>query len=104
MLLLLMYLNNRRSKAKTRGHFFECKIIRAGTSQGSPSPFLFNVYIADMPTSPGIEVSKFADDTAAYISDGNVNYKINSFRIICLTLQSGQGNRKSDSKQTRVLQ
>jgi hypothetical protein len=37
------------------------------------APLLCNVYVADIPRRPVIEISQFADDTAAFTSNKNMN-------------------------------
>lgn len=47
-------------------YFSEWKTIRASLPQGSDqASLLYNVCVADISKLPGIEVSQFADDTAA---------------------------------------
>jgi hypothetical protein len=56
--------------------------IRAGVPQGAVLfSLLCNICVADVFRRPGIEISQFADDTAASTSNNNINYAINNLRI-----------------------
>jgi hypothetical protein len=68
--LLKSYLTGRKFRVKLDSHFSEWKPIHAGVPQGSVlAPLLYNVYVSDIPRRPGIEISQFADDIAAYIAN-----------------------------------
>jgi hypothetical protein len=55
--------------------FSDWKPIRADMPQGVIlASLLYNIYVADILRRPRIEISQFADDTAAYTSDRNINY------------------------------
>lgn len=59
------FLQNRQFRVQTDGALSSARPILAGVPQGSClSPTLFNLYINDMPRSPGVTTSLFADDTA----------------------------------------
>jgi hypothetical protein len=62
--------------------------IRAGAPQGAVlAPLL---YVADIPRKPGIETSQFADDTATFTSNKNINYAVSKFQRYIPDLESWQ--------------
>ena len=49
--------------------------ITAGVPQGSVlGPLLFSLFVNDTPRVPGVKLSLFADDTAAFASEPNASY------------------------------
>jgi hypothetical protein len=65
------------------GKFSEWKPVRAGVLQGTVlAPLLYNMYIhvADIPRMPGKEISQFANDTAAVISNKNIDYAVSNLQ------------------------
>jgi hypothetical protein len=50
-----------------KGKISEWKPILTGIPQGVVvAPLLYNICVADIPRSSGIEISHFSDETAAY--------------------------------------
>lgn len=67
--LIYNYLVNRTFKVANRDSVSEEFEIAAGTAQGSVlGPYLFNLYLADITTSPDCKIAMFADDTVVYSS------------------------------------
>ena len=68
---LSSYLNNRTFRVKINNSLSESAISKCGVPQGSViAPFLFNVFIADLPTKfvlKTVAIKQFADDLKAYI-------------------------------------
>lgn len=59
------YLGNRTCSVDINGKISSFKQLVAGTPQGGVlSALLFNIFIHDMPDSPGIQRTNFADDTS----------------------------------------
>jgi len=51
------------------------RIMQAGVPQGSVlAPILYNLYINDIPRTPGVHLALFADDTCIYATDRNERY------------------------------
>jgi hypothetical protein len=68
---------------------FDWKPERAGIPQGAVlAPLLYNTYVVVIPRIPGIEISQFADDTAAYTSNKNINYAVNNLQMYVYHLES----------------
>ena len=67
--LIKSYLSDRCFKVRINDTTSETKQINAGVPQGSKiSPLLFNLYVADFPTTNNTEVALYADDSAIYSS------------------------------------
>ncbi|KAI5704854.1 hypothetical protein M8J75_009460 [Diaphorina citri] len=61
------YLSNRTFQVSYGGRLSSKHNIAAGVPQGSIlGPFLFSIFLSDLPTTPGINTVLFADDTALY--------------------------------------
>jgi hypothetical protein len=56
------------------------KYMQAYPRYGNLAQLLYNIYVADIPTRPGIEMSLFADDTAAFTSINNINYAVKNLQ------------------------
>ena len=68
------YLSGRNFKVFFEGEYSSDKQISSGVPQGSTlSPTLFNVMIGDIPKSPGIIISEYADDITFYCHGKNFN-------------------------------
>jgi hypothetical protein len=103
--LLKSYLTGRKFRVKLENRFSDWKPIHAGVPQGSVlAPLLFNVYVSDIPTRQGTEISQFADDIASYTSNKNISYAISNLQRYMSDLEPGYANGESKSMQTRVLQ
>ena len=62
--LTLIFLRDRAFQINLEGTRSTTKTSRADVPQGAIlSPTLFNIYVADLPSHPGMEIAKFADDT-----------------------------------------
>jgi hypothetical protein len=67
--LVKNYLSDRSFAVNSHSHTSKIKQISAGVPQGSLiGPFLFNLFINDMPRTPDTALALFADDTAVYTS------------------------------------
>lgn len=65
--LTASYLNSRYFTVKVGMETSAPQQIKAGVPQGSVlGPTLFNIYMADIPRPPGIELALYADDSALY--------------------------------------
>ena len=65
--LLYSYLTNRKFFVTVDGFLSDTKHIHAGVPQGAVlSPLLYNIYVADIPTSKPIHMAQFADDTCIF--------------------------------------
>lgn len=76
ILMLRSYLSNRTFQVRVREHLSNTYCIFSGVPQGSKvGPFLFNIYLADIPQYAGkSNMSLYADDTAIYIAGRNLEY------------------------------
>jgi hypothetical protein len=51
--------------------------MQAGVPQGSVlAPILYNLYINDIPRTPGVHLAVFADDICIYTTDHRESYVI----------------------------
>lgn len=67
--IVASYLEGRQFRVKYGGERSTWKPIAAGVPQGSLlAPDLFNVFTADIPSPPGVELALYADDTAIFSS------------------------------------
>jgi hypothetical protein len=82
LLLLASYLADRKFTVTIEGKLSEWKPISAGVPQRVVlAPLVYNiVYVADISRRPGIEISQFADDSAAFTSKENINYTVNKLQ------------------------
>lgn len=70
--LVLSYLTDRTFRVKVGRELSSTKELPAGVPQGGVlSPTLFNIYVADIPTSQGVQTAQFADDIALWHSKKN---------------------------------
>ena len=66
------YLSNRKFKVIFEGEYSSVKNITSGVPQGGIlSPLLFNILLSDLPNTPNVSMSVYADDIAVYSSHGN---------------------------------
>lgn len=73
--LLQSYLSDRSFRIRVKNSLSSPCPQSCGLPQGSIlSPFLFNIYINDIPHSPKTKLAQFADDTALYASSKNLKY------------------------------
>lgn len=71
--IIRSYLSNRSFYVAVEKKDSSVKQIRAGVPQGSIlGPVLFNLFINDLPNSPGVTVGIYADDTILYSSSRSV--------------------------------
>lgn len=67
--LIQSYLRNRQFYIALHDADSTLRNIQAGVPQGSLlGPFLFNIYVSDMPNLPETQIGQFADDTVIYTS------------------------------------
>jgi hypothetical protein len=70
--------------------FSEWESIRAGVPQDAVlALLLYNIYVVDIPRRPEIEISQFADDTAAFTSNININYAVSNLQW-CMSMSDLQ--------------
>lgn len=63
--LIASYLQDRSFQVSHGSSLSSARPIKAGVPQGSLlGPTLFNIYINDMPRTPGVDIALYADDTA----------------------------------------
>lgn len=68
--LIASFLRCRSFCVRVDNHLSQERPVTAGVPQGSVlGPLLYSVYANDIPREPGVELSIFADDTAAYAVD-----------------------------------
>jgi Reverse transcriptase (RNA-dependent DNA polymerase) len=73
--IIATFLQNRLSFVSVHKGLSDCFAIPAGVLQGSPlSPFLFNIFINDIPVPRHCKIAVYADDKALYSSIEN--YKL----------------------------
>jgi hypothetical protein len=81
LLLPAPCLTDRKFRVAMEGTFSDWKTARAGVPQGAVlDPLLCNIHVGDIPRRPGIEITQFADDTAACTSNKNINYAVNNLQ------------------------
>jgi hypothetical protein len=95
LLRLASYLTDRKFTVKMEGKFPEWKPIRAGVPQSTVlALLLYHIHIADMPMRPGIEISQFAANIAAFTSNKISITQSTTCRGIYLILNHGYINAK----------
>ena len=68
------YLQDRTYRAKYETKLSTSHPMKAGVPQGSVlAPTLFNIYMADIPKHPKTKIAQYADDTAIYITNKDIN-------------------------------
>lgn len=86
--LITSFLTNRSFQVKYQNSFSSIKESKAGVPQGSIlSPFLYNLYIADIPTSENIKIYQYADDTAFTSTSHTPDFSINKLQQYLPTLE-----------------
>ena len=80
------YLKNRSFTVKLDNTFSTEREIKAGVPQGSLiGPTIFNLNINDMPTTAGVNIGVYADDTVLYtssLSDAKIVKELNKALIL----------------------
>jgi hypothetical protein len=73
--LISSFLSNRKFRVSVEGEMSTPREIKAGVPQGSVlSLTLYNLYINDVPQSPGVHLALFADGTCIYCTDRKEGY------------------------------
>jgi exonuclease III len=73
--IIVSFLQNRVSFVKIDDKCSENYYVPAGVPQGSPlSPFLFNIFINDLPVPKNCKIAVYADDTA--LTSSVMNYEL----------------------------
>ena len=73
--LIASFLRDRTFRVRILDCLSSERPIIAGVPQGSVlGPLLFSVFVNDVPRVPGVRLSLFADDTAAYAAESNASY------------------------------
>jgi Reverse transcriptase (RNA-dependent DNA polymerase) len=81
--LIYSFLNNRKSCVSINNHSSEYFPIIAGVPQGSTlSPFLFNLFINDIPKQKNCELALYADDTVLFCKKSWKNLKSLKFNLL----------------------
>jgi hypothetical protein len=76
---LKQYLTSQKVGFQLNKHLSEWKLTHVSVPQGSVLfPLLYSVQVSDVLKRPGIDVSQFAEDIAAYTSDKNINYAMSN--------------------------
>lgn len=72
--IIKSYLSDRFSSVKLNNELSKSFHVSMGVPQGSVlGPYLFNLYISDIPVPPDCELALYADDTACFTSSRNLN-------------------------------
>jgi hypothetical protein len=80
--------------------------MQAGVPQGSVlAPVLYNLYINDVPRTPGVHLALFADDACIYSTDRRESYVIRKLRTGLNTMEKWceQWNIKINEGKTRAI-
>ncbi|KAJ4440578.1 hypothetical protein ANN_08723 [Periplaneta americana] len=86
--LIASFLTNRSFQVKYQNSLSSIKESKAGVPQGSIlSPFLYNLYNADIPTSANIKIYQYADDTAFTSASQTPDFSINKLQHYLPTLE-----------------
>ena len=73
-LIVCSYLNNRKQYTECNSVKSDLKTVLCGVPQGSTlGPFLFSLYINDLPLHTKFHVHLFADDTVLMMKDKNIS-------------------------------
>jgi hypothetical protein len=73
--LINSFLSPRKFRVSVEGELSVPRDVQAGVPQGSIlSPTLYRIYINDMPQTPGVYLSLFADDNSVYAADHKEGY------------------------------
>ena len=73
--LLSSYLSNRQQYTECNGAQSENNVIKCGVPQGSTlGPFLFLLYVNDLPLHTKFYVNLFADDTVLMLKNRNIDH------------------------------
>jgi retron-type reverse transcriptase len=102
--LIISYLTNRNFRVSVESEMSTPREMQAGVPQGSVlAPVLYNLYISDIPITPGFHLALYADDTCIYTTDRNKNYVIRKLKRGLNTMEERceQWNIKINEDKTR---
>ena len=72
--LIKSFLHERTYRFKYEFKLSKWHPMKAGVPQGSVlAPKLYNIYMSDIPTHPRTKVAQYADDTAIYTTNKDIN-------------------------------
>ena len=100
-------LRNRTFQVKIENTLSHINNTENGLSQGSTiSPILFNLMLCQIPTTPLVSISLYADDCAIWTSGPNINFIVNRIQNCLNNVQiwfEQRGFNLSENKSTPVL-
>jgi hypothetical protein len=99
-------LSERKFGVSVEGEMLTPRDTEAGVPQSSVlSPTLYNVYINDIPQTPGANFALFADDTCLYATEHKEGYVLRKFQRLLnsLTAWCKQWNIKIIEEKTQAI-